>query len=70
MVKGMRGRVMDKKCKCGGYICSYVNFNELAECCDCHKCYVLLKGKWKHTPKNQFRILYRERLIEQQNSNE
>lgn len=60
---------MDKKCKCGGYICSYVNFNELAECCDCHKCYVLVKGKWKHISKNQFRILYRERLIEQQNSN-
>ena len=60
---------MDKKCKCGGHICSYVNFNELAECCDCHKCYVLAKEKWKHIPKNQFRILYRERLIEQQNSN-
>ena len=59
---------MDKKCKCGGHICSYVNFNELAECCDCHRCYVLVKGKWKHTPKNQFRVLYRERLIGQQNS--
>lgn len=57
-----------EKCKCGGYICSYINFNDLAECCDCHKPYILKGDKWSKISKVEFRIKYRERLIEQQKS--
>lgn len=60
---------MNRKCKCGGIIGSYINFNELAECLDCHKCYILNNGRWKVVSKSEFRILYREKLIEQQKSN-
>lgn len=60
---------MNKKCKCGGHIHSYVNLNGLAECCNCHKFYVLSNGEWKNISKTRFRVLYREQLIEQQKSN-
>lgn len=60
---------MNRDCKCGGIIGGYINFNELGECCDCHKCYILIDKKWKCVPRNKFRVLYRDKLIEQQKSN-
>ncbi len=60
---------MDRECKCGGHISSYINFTDLAECCDCHKLYIRTLGKWIVTPKAEFRIVFRQRLIEQQKSN-
>lgn len=36
---------MNKKCKCGGYISTYINMGNLAECCDCHRCYALIDNK-------------------------
>lgn len=60
---------MNKKCICGGYICSYLNFNDLAECSDCHKTYVLSDNKWNLIKKNEFRVLFVDRLVKQQKAN-
>ena len=60
---------MNRKCKCGGHICSYVNMLDLAECCDCHKCYVLKDEEFRQVSKSEFRVIHRQRLIEQQKSN-
>ena len=60
---------MDKKCICGGHICSYINMTDLAECCDCNKYYKLEDGKWNNISKSDFRVLFRKNLIKQQQSN-
>lgn len=60
---------MDRTCQCGGHISSYIQFNDLAECCDCHKCYIRVLRKWIYTPKDEFRVIYRKRLIEYQKVN-
>lgn len=60
---------MNKKCKCGGYISTYINMGNLAKCCDCHRCYALFDNKWENISRMNFSILFKKELIEQQKSN-
>ena len=56
---------MNRKCKCGGYISKYDNMDNLAECCDCHRCYALIDGRWENVSKMNFNILFRKELNKQ-----
>ncbi len=60
---------MNRKCKCGGHIGSYVNIHDLGECVDCRRTYAFIDGKWENISKINFSILYRKALIKQQNLN-
>lgn len=59
---------MNKTCQCGGRIYNHINFNELAECINCKRFYILNNEEWKEISKAEFRTLYRKKLIEQQKS--
>ena len=60
---------MNDKCKCGGNIIFYIGFDDLAECCDCYRRYILRDKKWKLVSKNEFHRVYMKKLIKQQESN-
>ncbi|RXI69219.1 hypothetical protein [Clostridium tetani] len=65
----MKNKYGEERCKCGGYICPYINFNDMGECCDCNKPYIFKDEKWEKISKSEFRVKFREKLIEQQKSN-
>lgn len=63
---------MNNICKCNQcnkYIYNHITFNELTECITCKRFYLFKHEEWKEISQDEFRILYRKRLIEQQQSN-
>ena len=60
---------MNKKCKCGSNIHSYVQFNNFGECFNCHTLYILKNRTWEKVSKEDFKKMHRQALIELQKSN-
>lgn len=54
--------MIDRKCKCGGHICSNIEINELAICSDCNKHYILEKNKWKNISPANYTRLYLDKI--------